>query len=540
MAEGVASMANQSGKPNDKTAKQPFQMKWTRGQFGEICLSLGIALLIAGYILYTIQGELLHLTEGLLIGGGVLVLASIVLGFERIRGYFSKRSSQLGTNTAILTLAVIAILVVANYLGQQYHKRLDLTTEKLYTLSDQTRTIMKGLKKDVTVVRFGKTNDQTFDDLMAEYKHLSPHFKFQNVDPQEKPEVAREYGASHMGDIVAAVGDRKEHIEPAPGGQPSEQDITSAIMKITRDKVKMVCFVTGHGEKSLTDNDGGGYSAIDQGLKREGYNTNSVNLVSSGSVPSECDVLVVAGPTKALFPQETAMISKYLDDGGKALIEEDPISQKSQQDPNLQSIYQAWNINVGTNVIVDVSGVGRFVGTGPAAPVVIDYGDSPITKNLKGGMTFFPLARTVSVADKSKADPQDIELLKTSARSFTIPNLDQKEVKFDPKTDTAGPLTLGVTSDRTSSGKQARLVVIGNSNFAANQFVGSQENGDLFFNTVDWLAQDENLISIRPKSVTNRRISMTEAQLSILRWLDFVFLPGFVIVAGVWIWWKRR
>lgn len=83
-------------------------------------------------------------------------------------------------------------------------------------------------------------------------------------------------------------------------------------------------------------------------------------------------------------------------------------------------------------------------------------------------------------------------------------------------------------------------MVIGNSNFAANQFIGSQENGDLFFNTVDWLAQDENLISIRPKSATNRRITMTEAQLSILRWLDFVFLPGFVIVAGVWIWWKRR
>lgn len=515
-------------------------MTWTRQQLGEICLSIGVALLIAGYIRYTIQGELLHLTEGLLIGGGVLFLASIALGFQRIVGYFSKRSSQLGTNTAILTLAVIAILVVANYLGNQYHKRFDLTTEKLYTLSDQTKTLMKGLKKDVTIVRFAKSPDQALDDLMAEYKNLSPHLKFQNVDPQEKPEVAKEYGATHMGDIVAASGDRKEHIEPAPGGQPSEQDITSTIMKITRDKVKMVCFVTGHEEKSLTDNEGSGYSAVDQGLKREGYNTNSINLVSSGSVPSDCDVLVIAGPKKALFPQETAMISKYLDDGGKVLIEEDPISEKSQQDPGLQSIYQPWNMNVGTNVIVDVSGVGRFVGTGPAAPVVIDYGDSPITKNLKGGMTFFPLARTVSVADKNKAGPQVTELLKTSARSFTIPNLDQKEVKFDPKTDTAGPLSLGVVADKSSGGKQARLVVIGNSNFAANQFIGSQENGDLFFNTVDWLAQDENLISIRPKSATNRRITMTEAQLSILRWLDFVFLPGFVIVAGVWIWWKRR
>ena len=324
------------------------------------------------------------------------------------------------------------------------------------------------------------------------------------------------------------------------GGQPSEQDITSTIMKITRDKVKMACFVTGHGEKSLADNEGAGYSAVDQGLKREGFNTNSVNLVSSGSVPTDCDVLVIAGPTKALFPQETEMVSKYLDDGGKVLIEEDPISEKSQQNPNLDAIYQPWNINVGTNVIVDVSGVGRYLGTGPAAPVVIDFGDSPITKNLKGGMTFFPLARTVSIADKNKTEPLDTELLKTSARSFTIPNLDQKEVKFDPKTDTAGPLSLAVAADRASGGKEARLVVIGNSNFAANQFVGSQENGDLFFNTIDWLAQDENLISIRPKSPTNRRVTLTESQWSMLRWFDLFFLPGLVIFAGVYIWWKRR
>lgn len=524
-------------KPTDRATPG---MKWTRQQFAEISLSLGIALLLSGYIRYTKQGEVLRLSEILLIAGGVLVLASVVLGFPNIRSHFSKRSSQLGTNTTILTLGVVAILVVVNYLGQEHHKRFDVTTEKLYTLSDQTKKIVQGLTTDVTVIRFAKTPSQSLDDLMAEYKSLSPHIKFQNVDPQEKPEVAKEYGASHMGDIVAASGDRKEHIEAGIGAQPSEQDITSAIMKITRDKVKMVCFVTGHGEKSLADNEGSGYSAVDQGLKREGFNTNSINLVSSGSVPSDCDVLVIAGPQKGLFPQETAMISKYLDDGGKVLIEEDPISEKTQQDPNLQSIYQNWNVSVGTNVVVDASGIGRLVGTGPAAPVVVDYGESPITKNLKGGMTFFPLARTVAVVDKNKPEPQDTELLKTSARSFTIPNLDQKEVKFDPKTDTAGPLTLGVAADRTTGGKQARLVVIGNSNFAANQFISSQENGDLFFNTIDWLAQDENLISIRPKSVTNRRVTLTEVQWSMLRWLDLFLLPGVVIFAGILIWWKRR
>ncbi len=190
--------------------------------------------------------------------------------------------------------------------------------------------------------------------------------------------------------------------------------------------------------------------------------------------------------------------------------------------------------------MVDVSGVGRLFGTGPAVPLVVDYGDSPITKSLEHGMTFFPLARTVSTADKSQVDPQEIELLKTSARSFTIPNLDQKEVKFDPKTDTAGPLSIGVSATRKEGGKEGRLVVVGDSDYAANQWIGLQHNGDLFFNTVDWLAQDENLISIRPKSATNRRVTLTAAQSAILWWLDLIFLPGIVIFAGVFIWWKRR
>jgi ABC-type uncharacterized transport system involved in gliding motility auxiliary subunit len=507
-------------------------MKWDREELARFIGTTGIAMLVAGYLRYSIQGELLTFSKVVLAIGALCLLASIVIGFGGILRFFSKRSSQLGTNTTILSVAVLAILVIVNFVGFRHHKRFDLTTEKLYTLSDQTRQVVGGLQKDVTIVRFDKSPNAALDDQMAEYTSLSRHLKFQNIDPQQKPEVAQQYGATRMGDVILASGPRKEHLET---GATSEEDITGAIIKVTQDKVKTVCFVTGHGEKSLTDDGEDGYSHLDAGLKKENYVTRTLNLVSENGVASDCSVVVIAGPTQQFFPQEAEMLNQYLAGSGKGLILVDP-----QTDPKLGEIFQAWNTNVGDNVVIDSSGVGSLLGAGPAIPLVTTFGESPITKNFARSMTFFPLARTVSIADKSKTDPQIVELLKTSPQSFTVPNLKQGQNKLTFNPDTAGPLSLGVAASRKAEGGEARVVVIGNSTFAANPYVGLQKNGDLFYNTIDWLAQDENLISIRPKSQTNRRVTLTQGQSSALTWLDLIILPGIVIFSGVYIWWKRR
>ena len=149
------------------------------------------------------------------------------------------------------------------------------------------------------------------------------------------------------------------------------------------------------------------------------------------------------------------------------------------------------------------------------------------------------MARTVSVADKSKSDPETVELLKTSPQSFTTPKLEH-EVKFDPKTDTSGPLSLGVAANRNDE-KHGRARGYRRLRFRRESMPSAQaSNGDLFYNTINWLAQDENLISIRPKSATNRHVSLTESQAVGLRWLDLFFLPGIVILSGIYVWWKRR
>jgi ABC-type uncharacterized transport system involved in gliding motility auxiliary subunit len=369
---------------------------------------------------------------------------------------------------------------------------------------------------------------------MAEYRYASNRISYESIDPQQKPEIANEYKARlsslQMGDTVVAAGDRIERLTAT-----DEQSLTNAIMKVTRDQLKTICFIEGHGEKDLAGMDAEGYGSVDKKLKNENYQTKSVNLVSSNQVPSECSVLVAAGPKKTLFPQEAAMIGKYLDEGGKVMLMIDP-----DTDPGLGDVLKAWNITVGADTVIDVSGVGRLFGTGPAVPLVGNYGSHPITKDMTRTATFFPLARSVKPGESARGEILFTELLKTSDASWAETDLKGNEAKFDEGKDSKGPVSLGIAANKKIGEKEARMVVIGDSDFATNNYERLAGNGDLFLNTANWLAQDEDLISIRPKSTTNRSVTMTESQQRWFFWLTVLLMPLAVIGAGAYVWWKRR
>jgi ABC-type uncharacterized transport system involved in gliding motility auxiliary subunit len=491
---------------------------------------VGLALLISGYFRYSVREIWTIWEKVMLSAGGVLVILSVIFNFAAIRAYFGRRSTKLGTNTLVITAAVIAILSLLNFLGYRHSKRFDLTAEQLYSLSDQTRQILNGLKQDVKIMKFDKQDDPVLRDLMEEYQGLTRRVSFERIDPEERPEVAKQYNITRLGEVIAATDGRTERLE-----RTEEQDITNAILKATRDKVKTICFVEGHGEKSLTGSDAAGYSAVEGALKNENYQVKSVNLVSSNQVPSDCTVLVVAGPEQSFFPQEVSMITKFLDGGGKALLLLDPDTK-----PQMDELLKAWGLELGNDTVIDVSGVGQLFGTGPAVPLVTEYGGHPIARNFGQTMTFFPLARSVKQAKDASFDIDRTEVLKTSSNSWAETELRGQQAKFDEGKDTKGPITLGIVASKKVGEKQARLAVIGDSDFSANRYVGLQRNLDLFLNTVNWLAEDEDLISVRPKSPTNRRVTLTETQQKVISWFSLVVLPGLVIVSGIYVWWKRR
>lgn len=504
-------------------------MNTNREELSRLAGFIGAAMALAGYVRHSIQEMWGWINLSLLIAGLVLLLASIVLNFGSIVAFFRGRSGRLGTNMALLSVAVIGLIAIANFLGYRHHKRFDLTTEGLYTLSDQTKKVLNNLQKEVKIIKFDKQEDQQLADQMSEFRYQTGKLSYERIDPQARPEIARQYAVKALGETVVAVGDRIERPSAT-----DEQSLVNAILKVTRDSLKTICFSEGHEEKSLTE----AYSQADGKLKGENYQTKAVTLAREKQVPAECSVLVVPGPKTAILPPEVSMIGQYLDGGGKVMLLLDP-----DTDPQVDELLKKWSITLGKDFVLDVSGVGQMFGGGPGAPLVLNYGSHPVTNNFKRStMTIFPEARSVKVAEGASGGVNSTTLLTTSEQSWGETELKPGvEPKFDEGKDTKGPVNLGAAASKSmGENKEARLIVIGDSDFASNQAFRFQRNGDLFMNSINWLAQDEDLISIRPKVAASRSVTMSAAQQSTFWWLVVIFMPLAVIGYGGYTWWKRR
>jgi len=209
--------------------------------------------------------------------------------------------------------------------------------------------------------------------------------------------------------------------------------------------------------------------------------------------------------------------------------------------PGLTDFMKKWSIDIGNNIVLDASGLGRLFGAGPEIPLVTKYSAHKITSSMKGVMTFFPLARSVTPAMNPAAGLMVENLFSTSERSWGETNMKSGEAKFDEGVDLKGPVSLAVVANKDlGNNKKARLVVFGDSDFAANSGFGLQGNGNLFLNTVSWLAQDESFISIRPKNPDDRRLTMTEAQGRLVSYVILLLLPAGVVISGASVWAKRR
>jgi ABC-type uncharacterized transport system involved in gliding motility auxiliary subunit len=455
--------------------------------------------------------------------------------------FLKARQTKYAAYAGLYIVVVLAIIATANVLANRYNKSYDSTANKRYSLSDQTSKIVKGLKEDATITYFDQsTRFPQAKDQLDQYANLSPKVHVQYVDPEQKPSLARQAGFKGNGTLILLkIGPKTEEAKSL-----TEENITGAFIRLLKNHTRTVCFVTGSGEHQIDDSERGGYSRFKDLLGKDDYESKSISLLQKAEVPSECTVVVVAGPSGDYQQPAVDALKKFVEGGGRALFLLDPplkIGRTEVADNDLLTgLLASWGVSVEKDLILDLNPIGQLAGLGPQVALVTTYNIQPIVADMKGTATGFPLSRSLEVKSEGKSTVE--KLFSSSDSSLATTKLNSPDIDpSDPKKKT-GPLTLAAAGSY-STGKensQGRFVVVGSSAWAANSFLNFNGNRDLALNTMNWLSSDEDLISIRPKEQEDRRITMTQAQLSWVRIASQFVLPLIVIFAGVSVWWKRR
>jgi ABC-type uncharacterized transport system involved in gliding motility auxiliary subunit len=525
----------------------------------DVLAPVGLALAV-GVLAWTRAGR--TLPGGLrpyLVAALALVLLHLVLRWDEVVRALGRRQLKYGTNTLVLVIAVLGLLGGLNYLAARHTRRFDLTKDQRYSLSDQTRKVVAALKEDVKVTYFQRQREMgRGQDRLKEYQALSDRLKVEFVDPVQSPAKAQAYDVRGPWPVlVVEKDDKRERLS-----SDSEQELTNAIIKVNRSGKKMICMLEGQGERSAEESGERGFSGVKSSLTKGLYDVKNVFLLREKAVPTDCTALVVAGPEKDLLPDTTAAIRDWVKAGGKALVMIEPELKESF--PNLAALLKEWNIEAGGDVVVDVSGMGQIFGFSELAPLAIEYPFHAITDKFRLP-TLYGGARSVAAGKATIEGVFAQDLVKTSEQSWAESDLALKgPIKFEDGKDRMGPISLAAVA--TVRGKapapaatpspapgaspapapeepkapEGRVVAIGDADFASNSLLGFQGNEDFFLNTIAWLAEDTDLISIRPKEPENQAMFLSRQVQQNVAWFALVILPGLFVLGGVASWWRRR
>ncbi len=520
---------------------------------------VGLLLLIAAAFSYFVNNILDRWSIGLAILGGASIVLGMIANYRQIKMTLGKRSTKYFSNYVVSVALVLGLVAGLNFIGQRHSKRFDMTASGRYTLAPQTTQVLSKLSQDIDIKVFFPGGDYPpMKELLTQYRAASSHVRYEFIDPDKHPEVAKQYGVTEYrtfqnpltgstlktGTVLISYGGRQEKIEKRDQ-EIREEDLTNAVIKVQRTESKTIFFVQGHGERDPGSTERDGYSVLKKALEDQGYKVQTVNLASEGKVPEDAKVLIEAGPTTEPFPQELSMLGDFLNKGGGLMVLLGPAP-----DPSLDSFLKGWGVKADDDLILDVSGIGRLMGAGPAVSLVTGYETHKITDRFRE-TTFFPLARSVQAAKDPIAGVTVETLFKSNVNSWGKTDVKAVrsggEVKVGEKTDLKGPLSLAVAVSKdvkaasdAGPAVKARMVVVGNADFAINANFGAGGNGDLFLNMASWLAQEEDLISIRPKAPEDRRVVLSQSQQRMLQFLTLVFIPGAVLVAGIVVFTRRR
>ncbi len=512
-------------------------MSIERSKLALLSFAIGVASLAAALLLVLFQRSITPLAQAAIVVAILALGVGIVLDRSRIRRFLGGRQARFGSNALILGGAVLGTLVVVNVLAANNPQRLDLTEDKDHSLHPETVLLLSELSAPVSIMGFYTPDRAGSRDLIRpildEYSRLSDGLvSYEFIDPRANPLAADIYGITRDGSLAVMLGDGQHVIEI-----PDEIAITSAIVRLSNPENRTVYFLTGHGEHSLTNSGESGLAQFVQALESKSYGVEPLNLAVEAAIPADAAALIVAAPARALSEPELGLIDDYLKSGGAlvALIEPSPVTGLDADLDTLNTyLRDEWGVYARNDFVVDLASLHEYVG------LSADYGTHPITKRVQTLLTQFPSARSIAIEESVTGAS---ELVTTSARSWGETNFETVveggPMELDEGTEVAGPLALAVALEDSSTG--ARLVVVGDADFATNGSFSSGGNGDLIINSVDWAAKLDNLIDITPRARTQRQVvPATMSTVLIISIFTLVLIPGGILLAGGWVWWSRR
>jgi len=521
-------------------------MSWLKKHLNYI--SLGLIALALVFLTVWPQYKTAALISALV--GAILVIVYVILNLPLLKEGLKRKSFLYSSNLFLIIILMLAILSVLNFFSSRHHYRVDFTATRIHSLSDQSINVVKNLKQEVVIKCFfreGNVSRPAMENLLKIYAYHSPRIKYEFIDPDKNPGLVKKYEVTQDGTTVFECGDKENRITTN-----SEEDITNAIIKVTREKKKAIYFLEGHGEGSAEDSSDPGYSTAKSELEKIGYEIKKLSLALSDNFPDNCSLLIVPGPKKGLLPNELETIKNYLDKGGRIFFMIDPETLSG-----LEKWLADYGFKLENDLVVDT--VSRLLGGDYFMPVVTEYEFHEITRNFRYA-TFFPVARSVEIAETRPEAMTLTTIAKTSPNSWSERQLEQKEVSFDKNKDKQGPVSLAVvgtkkiteTDESKSTAqagaqeskpiqtKEARLAVFGDSDFITNRYYNLSGNGNLFLNTVNWLTEESDLISVQPRTQSPRTIQLRPSQGKFLWLISIILLPLTVLLIGLTIWLRRR
>lgn len=508
---------------------------------------IGSANLLSGIGMFPLSDEIqdgvnlaLQISIGLLI---ISLAVSAILNPDSVRRFLSGRQARYGSNSLILTVAFVGILVAGNYivfnnsdlLGSPY----DFTEDKSNTLAPETLQILAELKEPVVATAFYSSNSDPSgaDDLLQKFKNNSDgNFTFSFVNPDLDPVAAREAGVTGDGKILLQSGENKEIADFV-----SETELSQALLRLISPGSRTVYFLQGHGEISLEPGNELAYSVVQSTLEAKNYTVNTLNLLNTREIPEDALAIIVAGPQKPVSQEEVTLLKDYVDNGGSLVVLEDPryfTQFGDATDPMADYLSKEWGIVYNDDVVIDTVNQQN-----PFAAISSLYNPShPITQNLTENLfVIMPQARSLTISGE-KENITQTWLISTTESSWgeTAELSDTEAPAFDAETDVQGPLYLAIAGENAVT--TGRVVVFGNSLFAIDGNFDVYGNGNFFINSVDWAAEQEDLLNLTTRPRTER-IFMPPVEtwrFLLLVLVIVIVIPGMVVFFGISTWLSRR